>query len=33
MSKTNDKTIMTLKDISEKYDIPVTRLTSSNKTR
>jgi hypothetical protein len=27
MSKANDKTIMNLKDISEKYDIPVTRLT------
>lgn len=27
MSKTNDKTIMNLKNISEKYDIPVTRLT------
>ena len=28
MSKTNDKTIMNLKNISEKYDIPVNRLTS-----
>lgn len=27
MSKTNDKTIMNLKNVSEKYDIPVTRLT------
>ena len=28
MSKTNDKSIMNLKEISEKYDIPVNRLTS-----
>ena len=28
MSKTNDKVIMNLKDVSEKYDIPVNRLTS-----
>lgn len=27
MSTTNDKSIMNLKDISEKYNIPVTRLT------
>lgn len=27
MDKTNDKTILKLKEISEKYDIPVTRLT------
>lgn len=27
MDKTNDKAIMKLKDISEKYNIPVTRLT------
>ena len=28
MSTTNEKAILTLKDISEKYDIPVNRLTS-----
>lgn len=29
MSKTNEKTILKLKEISEKYDIPVNRLTSA----
>lgn len=28
MNSTNDKTILTLKDISDKYDMPVNRLTS-----
>ncbi|AQR98150.1 helix-turn-helix domain-containing protein [Clostridium saccharoperbutylacetonicum] len=29
MSVTNEKTILKLKEISEKYDIPVNRLTSA----
>lgn len=29
MSSTNEKTILKLKEISEKYDIPVNRLTSA----